>query len=86
MNRIRGFTAEGVLFEGAQRHYGTPGVARSSGTVKPAFRLATDPHFLNIQLLHLKTLQECLLCCLGCGPGKGCICLTGGCECLPPIG
>jgi len=84
MSRMPGFNAEGALLERTQRHYCTAGVARSSGSVEPTFsRFGTDPHLLGVQLLHLKDLQECLLCCLSsCWP-DACICLTGGCECLP---
>ena len=70
MSRMPGFTAEGALFERTQRHYGTAGVGRSSGSVKPAFR------FQSI---------ERLLCCLRCGPGEACVYAPGVCACIPQL-
>jgi hypothetical protein len=68
MSRMPGFTAEGALFERAQCYYGTAGVARSSGTVKPALGFATDPHsFWSFDLLLYR------LCCLSCPSFTTCL-------------
>ncbi len=65
MSTMPGFTAEAALFGRAQHHYGIASIARSSGTVKPAFRFATDPH--------LSWSFDFLLCCLTCPPHTLCV-------------
>jgi hypothetical protein len=75
MSRMPGFTAEAALFERAWSHYCGAGVARPSGTVKPAFRFATDPHLLDV---------ESFFCCLRCGEGDTCVQAWGSCLCIPP--
>jgi hypothetical protein len=74
MNRMPGFTAERALLERTQRHYGTPSVGRSSGSVKPAFQPV--PRLSSI---------ERLLCCLRCGKGEVCVYAPGVCACIPQL-